>query len=112
MARQGRKAFLKASSGIAGVDLSSLSSVDDADPGREEFGIMRRCERELKRRGINVYPKRSILLPNKGGASLADRAPRSTSNRTREPGAKAPACSRQRLRLSSQLPSSETAPPH
>ena len=37
---------------------------------------------------------------------------RSTSNRTREPGAKAPVCSRQRLRLSSQLPSSETASPH
>jgi hypothetical protein len=55
MARQARKAFLKASSGIAGVDLNSLSSVDDADPGREEFGIMRRCERELKRRAINVY---------------------------------------------------------
>jgi EAL domain-containing protein (putative c-di-GMP-specific phosphodiesterase class I) len=33
-------------------------------------------------------------------------------HRTREPGAKAPACSRQRLRLSSQLPSSETAHPH
>ena len=31
-------------------------SVDDADPGRQEFGIMRESERELKRRGINVYP--------------------------------------------------------
>ena len=30
-------------------------------PGRSEFGIMRRCERELKRRGINVYP---CLLPS------------------------------------------------
>jgi len=39
-------------------------SVDDADPGREEFGIMRRCERELKRRGINVYPS---LLPSMQG---------------------------------------------
>jgi uncharacterized protein YprB with RNaseH-like and TPR domain len=28
--------------------------VSDDDPGRAEFGIMRRCERELKRRGINV----------------------------------------------------------
>ncbi len=31
-------------------------TVTDDDPGREEFGIMRECERELKRRGINVYP--------------------------------------------------------
>ena len=35
--------------------------VEDDDPGREQFGIMRRCERELKRRGINVYP---CLLPS------------------------------------------------
>ena len=32
------------------------TSVDDADPGRDEFGIMRESERELKRRGVNVYP--------------------------------------------------------
>ena len=31
-------------------------SVDDADPARDEFGIMRESERELKRRGVNVYP--------------------------------------------------------
>lgn len=31
-------------------------SVEDDDPGREQFGIIRECERELKRRGINVYP--------------------------------------------------------
>ena len=30
--------------------------VGDDDPGREQYGIMRECERELKRRGINVYP--------------------------------------------------------
>ena len=30
----------------------------------EKFGIMRRCERELKRRGINVYP---CLLPSMQG---------------------------------------------
>ena len=36
-------------------------SVDDNDPGRAEFGIMRECERELKRRGINVYP---CLIPS------------------------------------------------
>ena len=35
-------------------------SVEDSDPGRDQFGIMRWCERELKRRGINVYPS---LLP-------------------------------------------------
>jgi predicted nuclease with RNAse H fold/dephospho-CoA kinase len=39
-------------------------SVTDDDPGRDEFGIMRRCERELKRRGINVYPS---LLPSMQG---------------------------------------------
>jgi predicted nuclease with RNAse H fold/dephospho-CoA kinase len=36
-------------------------SVDDSDPGREQYGIMRECERELKRRGVNVYPS---LLPS------------------------------------------------
>lgn len=48
-------------------------SVDDADPGRDEFGIMRVCERILKRRGVNVYPS---LIPSmqkltKRGISLA-----------------------------------------
>ena len=48
-------------------------SVFDDDPGREEFGIMRECERILKRRGINVYPS---LIPSmqkltKRGISLA-----------------------------------------
>ncbi len=38
--------------------------VEDDDPGRERYGIMRRCERELKRRGINVYP---CLLPSMQG---------------------------------------------
>jgi predicted nuclease with RNAse H fold/dephospho-CoA kinase len=38
--------------------------VEDDDPGREQFGIMRRCERELKRRGVNVYP---CLLPSMQG---------------------------------------------
>lgn len=33
----------------------------DDDPTRDEFGIMRQCERELKRRGVNVYPS---LLPS------------------------------------------------
>jgi predicted nuclease with RNAse H fold len=35
--------------------------VEDDDPGRQQFGIMRQCERELKRRGVNVYP---CLLPS------------------------------------------------
>jgi predicted nuclease with RNAse H fold/dephospho-CoA kinase len=38
--------------------------VSDDDPGRAQFGIMRQCERELKRRGINVYPS---LLPSMQG---------------------------------------------
>ena len=36
-------------------------SVFDDDPGRGQFGIMRFCERELKRRGVNVYP---ALIPS------------------------------------------------
>jgi predicted nuclease with RNAse H fold/dephospho-CoA kinase len=38
--------------------------VEDDDPTRSEFGIMRRSERELRRRGINVYP---CLLPSMQG---------------------------------------------
>jgi uncharacterized protein YprB with RNaseH-like and TPR domain/predicted nuclease with RNAse H fold/dephospho-CoA kinase len=38
--------------------------VEDDDPTRSEFGIMRWCERELKRRGVNVYP---CLLPSMQG---------------------------------------------
>ena len=40
---------------------SGRISVEDADPKRAEFGIMRECERELKRRGVNVYP---CLIPS------------------------------------------------
>ena len=36
-------------------------AVGDDDPTRQEFGIMRACERTLKRRGINVYP---CLIPS------------------------------------------------
>lgn len=36
-------------------------TVFDDDPNREKYGIMRECERELKRRGVNVYPS---LLPS------------------------------------------------
>lgn len=49
-------------------------SVDDDDPGRDKYGIMRYCERLLKKRGVNVYPSlipsmqkltaRGILLSN------------------------------------------------
>lgn len=49
--------------------------VGDDDPGRNTYGIMRVCERTLKRRGINVYP---ALLPSMQrltarGIALADR---------------------------------------
>jgi predicted nuclease with RNAse H fold/dephospho-CoA kinase len=49
--------------------------VGDDDPGRDQYGIMRVCERTLKRRGINVYP---ALLPSmqkltERGIRLADR---------------------------------------
>ncbi len=71
---------LAASPDIVSID-SPLSipfgrtCVEDSDPGRDRFGIMRRCERELKRRGINVYP---CLLPSmqsltRRGMSLASR---------------------------------------
>lgn len=35
--------------------------VTDDDPGRAQYGIMRQCERLLKKRGVNVYP---ALLPS------------------------------------------------
>ena len=51
------------------------TTVYNDDPKRNEFGIMRNCERVLKQRGINVYPalidsmqeltKRGILLSRK-----------------------------------------------
>lgn len=40
---------------------SGRTRVTDDDPGRNQFGIMRQCERTLKKRGINVYP---CLLPS------------------------------------------------
>ena len=49
--------------------------VEDDDPTRSEFGILRCSERELKRRGINVYP--CLLLSMQGltrrGMRLASR---------------------------------------
>lgn len=49
-------------------------TVFDDDEGRNEFGIMRECERILKRRGVNVYPS---LIPSmqrltQRGIMLAD----------------------------------------
>lgn len=49
--------------------------VSDDDPARKSAGIMRECERVLKRRGVNVYPS---LIPSmqsltKRGISLAHR---------------------------------------
>lgn len=35
--------------------------VGDDDPGRHRFGITRACERELRRRGVHVYP---CLIPS------------------------------------------------
>jgi len=55
------EATLEADPSLVSID-SPLSlpegrnQVEDADPAREEHGIMRECERTLKRRGINVYP--------------------------------------------------------
>lgn len=35
--------------------------VSDDDEGRDKYGIMRSCERQLKKRGVNVYP---CLIPS------------------------------------------------
>lgn len=50
------------------------TTVFDDDEGRKEFGIMRVCERILKKRGVNVYPS---LIPSmqrltQRGIMLAD----------------------------------------
>ncbi|HYJ88790.1 MAG TPA: ribonuclease H-like domain-containing protein [Pyrinomonadaceae bacterium] len=55
------KATMRAQPSLISID-SPLSlpkgriTVDDDDPGRRLFGIMRECERILKKRGVNVYP--------------------------------------------------------
>lgn len=48
-------------------------TVFDDDPGREEYGITRECERVLKRRGVNVYPSliRSMQALTSRGMRLA-----------------------------------------
>jgi uncharacterized protein YprB with RNaseH-like and TPR domain/predicted nuclease with RNAse H fold/dephospho-CoA kinase len=60
------EATLKAKPCVVSID-SPLSlpqgrmRATDDDPGRSQYGIMRICERILKRRGINVYP---CLIPS------------------------------------------------
>jgi len=51
------------------------TSVWDDDPGRDEYGIMRICERILKKRGINVYPAliQSMQRLTERGIGLASR---------------------------------------
>lgn len=72
--------IIKAKPDLVSID-SPLSlpigriSVFDDDPGRDEFGILRICERVLKKRGVNAYP---TLLPSmqrltKRGIELAGR---------------------------------------
>jgi len=72
--------IMKAKSNLVSID-SPLSlplgrtSVFDDDPYRDEFGILRVCERVLKKRGVNAYP---TLLPSmqkltKRGIELAER---------------------------------------
>jgi uncharacterized protein YprB with RNaseH-like and TPR domain len=59
--------------------------VSDDDPGRAQFGIMRRCERELKRRGINVYTSLPELdLAALGAPASPPRLPQSTGKRARD----------------------------
>lgn len=49
--------------------------VTDDDDGRNAFGIMRYCERELKKRGVNVYPSliRSMQKLTERGIRLAQK---------------------------------------
>lgn len=68
-----------------GVDLVSIDSplslpkgrisVYDDDPGREKYGIMRECEKVLKKRGVNAYPTliQSMQKLTKRGIELANR---------------------------------------
>ena len=56
------------------LPVGRLTEFDD-DPGRDEYGIVRQAERQLRKRGINVYP---ALLPSmqrltRRGVELATR---------------------------------------
>ncbi len=72
------RATMKAKPSLVSID-SPLSlpkgrvSVYDDDPGRRSFGIMRECERILKKRGVNVYPSliRSMQALTARGIRLA-----------------------------------------
>jgi uncharacterized protein YprB with RNaseH-like and TPR domain/predicted nuclease with RNAse H fold/dephospho-CoA kinase len=72
------RATIEAKPGLVSID-SPLSlpkgrmTVDDDDPGRRLFGIMRECERILKKRGVNVYPSliRSMQALTARGIRLA-----------------------------------------
>lgn len=72
------QATMAAKPGLISID-SPLSlpkgrvSVYDDDPGRWSFGIMRECERILKKRGVNVYPSliRSMQALTARGIRLA-----------------------------------------
>jgi uncharacterized protein YprB with RNaseH-like and TPR domain/predicted nuclease with RNAse H fold/dephospho-CoA kinase len=50
------------------------TKVTDNDPGREQYGITRHCERMLKKRGVNVYPAliRSMQALTERGIRLAN----------------------------------------
>lgn len=72
--------ILKAKADLVSID-SPLSlphgrnTVFDNDPARYEIGIMRHCERMLKKRGVNVYPAliQSMQRLTQRGISLAKR---------------------------------------
>ena len=54
------KPFLVSIDSPLSLPTGRLTEFDD-DPGRDEYGIMRQAERQLRKRGINVYP---ALLPS------------------------------------------------
>ena len=54
------KPFLVSIDSPLSLPAGRLSEFDD-DPGRDEYGIVRQAERQLRQRGINVYP---ALLPS------------------------------------------------
>ena len=54
------KPFLVSIDSPLSLPAGRLTEFDD-DPGRDEYGIVRQAERQLRKRGINVYP---ALLPS------------------------------------------------
>ena len=68
------KPFLVSIDSPLSLPSGRLTEFDD-DPGRDEYGIVRQAERQLRKRGINVYP---ALLPSmqrltRRGVELAPR---------------------------------------